>query len=453
MKVINLLSLITIAVLYYHVYSAETQYLWAGANHYRIWIQSEQQIDQQLDAMQNAGLKVLRIFLGEAPYQSWESPPDAYTFEPSFGVYDEVNLEKVDYLMRECKERDIKLIIALNNHSDEYFDTYGAIGMYSNSTAIDYYKNRFTHFLNHHNGYFDKKWKDCDDVVLAWEIQNEPGVPLINESSLKSSQKHDLMRNFLNEIATHLKAIDPDTKVSLGIAGYANYYHGGGSGDDIRTLGNIVDADIYTLHFYGGNLEQWIDDNLNWCRNHGKLLFVEEFGLTRGNGMNDLIARYQYVTQICRNKGIPWMFWRLGLRKDDNTWSIFADDSVWTRVVASEAEMINNTQSTDEWDVNVVVDNIQKFENKRPAGFKLYGNYPNPFNASTTIVFSLYGVSQVSIDIYDLTGKLILRLINKKLEPGEHRIQWDASNFSSGTYLYRIRAEKYVALRKCTLIN
>jgi endo-1,4-beta-mannosidase len=224
----------------------DIQYLWAGANQYRIWMQSQNDIAKQLDAMQEAGLKVLRIFLGEAPYQSWETPPDAYTFEPTFGSYDDANLAKVDYLMQQCQNRGIKLIIVLNNHSDEYLDTYGAIGMYSMPAAITNYKNRFSYFLNHENSYLNKKWKDCDDVVYAWEIQNEPGLPLINVASYTSKQKHDMMCSFLNQLATHLKTIDPNTKVSLGIAGYANYYHNGGTGDDIRTLGNITDR-IFTL--------------------------------------------------------------------------------------------------------------------------------------------------------------------------------------------------------------
>jgi len=246
-------------------YAEET--LWAGANQYQLWFQPPERIEQQLNAMQLSGLKVLRIFLGErTEYQSWEDPPEAYTFENPIGTYNEVNLKKVDYLMAECLKRDIKMIIALSNCSDIYQRTYGNKSMYTSPVAMTAYKNRFQYFLNHQNSHLGKAWKDCDEVVYAWEIQNEPGIPLINYRGLTTAERHQIIRDFLKNLVTFLKTLDPDTKVSLGIAGYGNYYHNGNSGDDIRTLGNIESADIYTLHFYGGDLNQWISDNLSYCR-------------------------------------------------------------------------------------------------------------------------------------------------------------------------------------------
>ena len=97
---------------------------------------------------------------------------------------------------------------------------------------IEHHRN---YFLNHYNSYLGKTWKDCDDVVYAWEIQNEAGIPLLGVSYLTSSQRHDIIRNFLNELSTYLKTIDPNTKVALGIAGYANYYHNGKSGGVTRS--------------------------------------------------------------------------------------------------------------------------------------------------------------------------------------------------------------------------
>ena len=448
-KIIMLMCLVQNPVL-----ADEIQYLWAGANQYRIWIQSEEDIVKQLDAMQNAGLRILRIFLGEAPYQSWETPPDAYTFEPTFGTYDEKNLARVDYLMQMCQDRGLKLIIALNNHSDEYFDTYGAVGMYNSSDAIKYYKKRFSYFLNHENSYLKKKWKDCNDVIYAWEIQNEPGIPLLKVSTYTPEQKHDIMRNFLSQLATFLKSVDPDTKVSLGIAGYANYYHSGGSGDDIKTLGNISDADIYTLHFYGGNIAQWIDDHLSWCRKNGKLLFIEEFGLTRENGMDNIIDRYKYVSENCRIKGVPWMFWRLGLRKDNGTWSIMEDDAVWTQIIKPEVAKINAVQTPDQWDVKVIINSIDMPKSGPAAGgFILHSVYPNPFNSTVRISFSVTERLPLRVEIYDINGRMIRMLTDKLYSRGNYQIAWQTENHSSGIYLCKITAGETVARRKLMLIR
>ena len=258
MKKIHYLVIVFNSLFFLNSNCYSQQYLWAGANQYQLWFQYDERIQDQLNMMQDAGLKVLRIFLGHRNYQSWEDPPEAYTFEDPIGTYHDDNLEKVDYLMSECKDRNIKMIIALaNNSSNEPYRTaYGNAGMYTDEEAIQAYKDRFNYFLSHYNTYLEKTWKECNEVVYAWEIQNEPGIPLLEETLYSSAQKHNMIRNFCNELATYLKTIDPDTKVSLGIAGYANYYHSGGSGDDIRILGNIEDADIYNLHFYGGNLGQ-----------------------------------------------------------------------------------------------------------------------------------------------------------------------------------------------------
>ncbi|NOZ60307.1 MAG: cellulase family glycosylhydrolase [Calditrichaeota bacterium] len=407
--------------------SAE-EYLWAGANQYQLWFQRLGRIQQQLNAMQEANLSVLRIFLGHrAQYLSWEDPPEAYTFEDPVGTFHDENLEKVDYLMSECQKRGIRLIIALSVHSKPYLDKYGPVNIYSSAASISDHKNRFSHFLNHYNSYLGKAWKDCDEVVYAWEIQNEAGIPLLDVTGLSSQERHDMIRNFLSELASHLKQIDPNTKVSLGIAGYANYYHQGKSGDDIRTLGNIPDADIYTLHFYGGNLSKWIDDNLSYCRSINKLLFVEEFGDTRSAGMSELKNLYSSVCNICRERGIPWMFWRLGHRKDENTYSVNSDDAVWQDVIVPEAQQILQTVTSDNWGIHpaTAVEACGEVE----QDFQI-SCFPNPFNRA--IQFNVKNSSGIEkIDIFNLTGQLIF---SKKIpiRQGDFQFIWGAKD-SSGS--------------------
>ncbi|MBN2091612.1 cellulase family glycosylhydrolase [candidate division KSB1 bacterium] len=411
--------------------------LWAGANQYQLWFQRTERIEQQLNAMQQAGLKVLRIFLGErSDYQSWEDPPEAYTFEKTIGTYHEGNLKKVDYLMAECLKRNIKLIIALAGCSDIYQRTYGQKSMYTSPAALTAYQNRFKYFLNHQNSYLGKAWKDCDEVVYAWEIQNEPGIPLINYRGLTSVERHTIIREFLKNLAKYLKTLDPNTKVSLGIAGYANYYHDGKSGDDIRTLGNIESADIYTLHFYGGDVNQWINDNLAYCRSIKKLLFVEEFGYERKEGMTRIINLYRSVAQTCRKQGVPWMFWRLGHRKDDNTWSINSDDAVWQQVVIPEAKLINQIRTTDPWGVNIVSSIRAEFP--EIVDTPKLGCFPNPFNSN--IHFTLQtSEPRVEIKIFDLQGRMVF---HDSVYPAHNLIdyQWqggttDGMMMSSGLYL------------------
>ena len=72
--------------------------------------------------------------------------------------------------------------------------------------------------------------------------------------------------------------------------------------------------------------------------------------------------------------------------------------------------------------------------NSIPETYHLHQNYPNPFNPETTIQFSMETHSNVSLRIFDITGRLVESLINEPLFPGEHEITWHADLLSSGVY-------------------
>jgi len=88
-----------------------------------------------------------------------------------------------------------------------------------------------------------------------------------------------------------------------------------------------------------------------------------------------------------------------------------------------------------------------------PNVFSLKQNYPNPFNASTTISYSLPEGSNVNIDIFDIMGRKIETLVTGHQSAGEHSIVWNASNVSSGVYLYRITAGDYSETKMCNLLK
>ncbi len=75
--------------------------------------------------------------------------------------------------------------------------------------------------------------------------------------------------------------------------------------------------------------------------------------------------------------------------------------------------------------------------------FELKGNYPNPFNGETVIVFALRRRGKVQIDVFDIQGKHVQLLYQNDLPPGEHQISWQPQNLSSGVYIYRVRLNDY----------
>ena len=88
-----------------------------------------------------------------------------------------------------------------------------------------------------------------------------------------------------------------------------------------------------------------------------------------------------------------------------------------------------------------------------PKQFTLFCNYPNPFNPSTTIEFSLPHVSFISLKIYNILGQEVAQLVNETLQPGTYRRQWNANGFASGLYLYRLTADQFVTTKKLLLLK
>ena len=88
-----------------------------------------------------------------------------------------------------------------------------------------------------------------------------------------------------------------------------------------------------------------------------------------------------------------------------------------------------------------------------PVEFALYQNYPNPFNPSTKIRYQLPQESKVIIKIYDILGSEVITLLNEKKEAGVYEVDFNASQLSSGTYIYRLVADGFVETKKMVLMK
>ncbi|MBC8478310.1 MAG: T9SS type A sorting domain-containing protein [Candidatus Delongbacteria bacterium] len=88
-----------------------------------------------------------------------------------------------------------------------------------------------------------------------------------------------------------------------------------------------------------------------------------------------------------------------------------------------------------------------------PAAFELAQNYPNPFNPTTTIDFAVADAGQVNITIYDLSGKAVATLVEGQTPVGYHTVEFDASELSSGVYIYRLTAGDFVDSKKMVVVK
>ena len=88
-----------------------------------------------------------------------------------------------------------------------------------------------------------------------------------------------------------------------------------------------------------------------------------------------------------------------------------------------------------------------------PSDFALYQNYPNPFNPTTTIKYSLPQESVVTIKIYDVLGSEVETLVSEKQETGIYEIEFNASSFASGMYIYRMQAGSFIQIKKMMILK
>ncbi len=86
-----------------------------------------------------------------------------------------------------------------------------------------------------------------------------------------------------------------------------------------------------------------------------------------------------------------------------------------------------------------------------PAEFALLGNYPNPFNPSTTIRYTLGSSGAVNLTVYDLSGRAVAELVNGYRDAGSHEVTFDASGLASGVYIYRLASGSQSAVGKMML--
>ena len=88
-----------------------------------------------------------------------------------------------------------------------------------------------------------------------------------------------------------------------------------------------------------------------------------------------------------------------------------------------------------------------------PNGYHLDKPYPNPFNPSTTIGFTIPYRDFVSIQVYDINGGWVNTLVEDYFNPGTHRLTWDGTNHPSGKYFVKMKSGEYLKTQVITLIK
>ncbi|MCD6440601.1 MAG: T9SS type A sorting domain-containing protein [Candidatus Marinimicrobia bacterium] len=202
------------------------------------------------------------------------------------------------------------------------------------------------------------------------------------------------------------------------------------------TVSHIVYGDsLQGIHWFAGDE----GDSLTLEANIGYISTTPEVGF------RELDVTQQVIDDISNNRQYSQYRLAFPIRADHDSrfdrLSFYSSDSdsqqYWPRLVISYQTIAVHPEPVDEV----------------PTEFCLFPNYPNPFNAVTTIRYEIPKTSPVVLSIYDINGRLVKMMENTTRLPGKYSVTWDASSVSSGVYLYRIQAGGFQQVKKCLLVK
>ncbi len=191
------------------------------------------------------------------------------------------------------------------------------------------------------------------------------------------------------------------------------------------------------------------NDGDNWLKVNTGLTnsFVACLAVTSATnvmGGATLFAGTENGVFVSGNSGASWTQINSGLTKTDILSSTICGANIFI-----------GTRSGGVWrrSLDDISTSIPREPDGPPVQFYLAQNYPNPFNPVTTISFVIPSRSSVMLKVFDILGKEVETIVNGELSAGNHSYRWDASDFSSGVYFYRVQAGAFAQTRKLLLLK
>ena len=246
--------------------------------------------------------------------------------------------------------------------------------------------------------------------------------------------------------ATHVLAVDNVSNVK---GGAFSFYKSSGTIDHVTIANDSAQIEGGALFMHESEVS--FTNSIVWGSSPQQIAFSEYGGRSFVNINFSILD--EFVTGVETNNNGTVNF---GL------FDVFDDDPLFCAVDSGDYQLAENSPcvgfGNDGTTIGfygigcgeiVAIDD----ELNTPRTFELHVPYPNPFNATTTIRFTVEDKHSLLLRVYDITGRLVATLIDEHINPGEHEINWHAENVSSGLYFVQLQSGNNVQTQKLILLK
>lgn len=216
--------------------------------------------------------------------------------------------------------------------------------------------------------------------------------------------------------------------------------------------------------------EYWQETNrVNLYKTYAELIKLKQnypafsstdFTIDAGSAMKKIkINDASMNVAILGNFGVTQASYNPGFQNTGKWYDFFSGDSITVSDVNMSVSLlpgefkIYTTVKLPTPEAGIATSILEKDENEMPVDFNLDQNFPNPFNPSTTISFTIPSSGMVNLAVYNSIGELVKVLVNEQMAQGRYTTNFDASDLSSGIYFYRLVSDGTVLSKKMILLK
>jgi hypothetical protein len=222
---------------------------------------------------------------------------------------------------------------------------------------------------------------------------------------------------------------------------------------------NIVYAGVFSFGGTPGGVYKSTDGGTTWLEKNNGLdstdWLIQAIQINPKNprelflapGTFDINTNKRIVRST--NGGENWLQFNEGLPQSGGARSIIID------TLNNKVCCAFSTGSGDSSGIYIIdsFTSVSSIDTLIPKSFTLYQNYPNPFNNQTEINFYVSQTCNVKLDVYNVLGEFVTRIFGGNIRTGNYRHSFNASNFSSGVYFYRLVADNVIITRRMVLMK